>query len=70
MGLSAKLVSVEKTIETKKLEMIKASQDEGENVQEEIDKLKQVRTNLKEQLVILDEKLTDGCLLNNQEERR
>lgn len=70
MGLSAKLVSVEKTIETKKLEMIKASQDEGENVQEEIDKLKQVRTNLKEQLVTLDEKLTDGCLLNNQEERR
>ncbi|CAI9730583.1 KIF27 isoform X1 [Octopus vulgaris] len=70
MGLSAKLVSVEKTIETKKLEMIKASQDQEENVQKEIDKLKQVRTNLKEQLATLDEKLTDGCLLSNQEERR
>eukprot|EP00106_Octopus_bimaculoides_P020278 XP_014787720.1 PREDICTED: kinesin-like protein KIF27 [Octopus bimaculoides] len=70
MGLSAKLVSVEKTIETKKLEMIRASQDQEETVQKEIDKLKQVRTNLKEQLATLDEKLTDGCLLSNQEERR
>ncbi|GAB1601360.1 kinesin-like protein KIF27 isoform X2 [Argonauta hians] len=69
-GLSAKLMTVEKTIESKKMEMFRASQDQEESVAREIEKLKQVRSNLRQQLATLEEKLTDGCVLSNQEERR
>lgn len=72
LGLSEKLESVEKKLETKKLEISKGTEEEQDenNLMAEVDKLKEIQEKLKKQVIGMNEKLQDGVLLSNHEERR
>lgn len=61
-----------KKLETKKLEISKGTEEEQDenNLMAEVDKLKEIQEKLKKQVIGMNEKLQDGVLLSNHEERR
>ncbi|KAL3842329.1 hypothetical protein ACJMK2_020357 [Sinanodonta woodiana] len=70
LSVSAKLETVDQMLEEKKRELAHTPDVQKPVVQEEIQKLKHSREKLQKQRGQLDEKLHEGSLLSDEEERR
>ncbi|KAJ8298884.1 hypothetical protein KUTeg_022944 [Tegillarca granosa] len=70
LSVSTKLESVDKKLEEKSKELSKAPEDIQNEMKEEIHKLKQAREKLQKQKDGLEDKIHNGKLISEQEERR
>ena len=69
--MSAKIESVERKLEEKNRELLQTPDGRpAASIKEEVDKLRQVRDKLQKQRATLDDKLEEGSLLTEEEDRR